>query len=79
MNKAPQAESYNNFSKLLHWVVALIVLGSLSGGFYMTAMDYSPLKLQIYTLHKSLGMSVLMLVAVRILWRAYKKSPKSLD
>ncbi len=75
---ASDTNHYTRTAKILHWLVALIILGLLSVGFLMGMMEYSPLKLNIYMLHKSFGMSVLGLVIVRILWRAYKKPPASL-
>lgn len=59
--------------------MALVVLGLLSAGFYMTTMDFSPLKLNIYMVHKSLGMTILALVVVRIIWRFLKPAPTPLD
>ena len=46
---------------MLHWAIAFLILGMLSAGFAMTAMAFSPLKLQVYGLHKSFGMTVLAL------------------
>lgn len=76
MNNANQ---YHCFFKSIHWITALIVLGLLSVGFFMTSMEFSPLKLNIYMLHKSFGITILLLVIVRIGWRLFVKSPKPLD
>lgn len=78
MTNTPQAESYNTLSKLFHWLVALLVLSLLGMGFFMGDMGYSPLKLQIYSLHKSFGLTVLWLVALRIIWRSVTKAPAPL-
>ena len=59
--------------RLIHWVSALVVLGLLSVGFLMTDLEVSPQKLAIYGLHKSIGMSVLGLVILRIIWRGFNK------
>ena len=45
----------------------------------MVSMDFSPLKLQIYGLHKSFGMLVLLLAGARVVWRGISVFPKSLD
>lgn len=79
MTDTPQAESYNTLSKALHWLVALLVLSLLGMGFFMGSMDFSPLKLQIYSLHKSFGLTVLWLVALRLVWRAATKTPPAID
>lgn len=69
---------YRLMSKALHWVMALLILFLLPVGFFMAEMDFSPFKLQVYGLHKSFGMIVLMLVAVRILWRSLVRGPHHL-
>lgn len=78
MNDTPQADSYNALSKAFHWLVALLVLSLLGMGFFMGEMEFSPLKLQIYSLHKSFGLTVLWLVALRIIWRSLTKAPPPL-
>lgn len=70
---------YHCFFKSIHWITALLVLGLLSVGFFMGGMEFSPLKLNIYMLHKSFGITVLLLVIVRIGWRLFVKNPKPLD
>lgn len=70
--------SYSVVSKVIHWLTALIVLGLLAVGFYMTSLDFSEDKLQLYALHKSFGLLVLTLVAVRVVWHLFKKKPKPL-
>lgn len=72
-------QSYGAIAKILHWAMALIILALLSVGFFMTAMAFSPQKLQIYGLHKSFGMVVLFLFGVRVLWKACTYTPSHLD
>lgn len=57
----------------LHWLVALAVLGLLLVGWLMVDMPNSPDKIKVYKLHKSIGLSVLALMVVRIGWRAYAR------
>ncbi|MCB1532772.1 MAG: YceI family protein [Alphaproteobacteria bacterium] len=71
-------QSYGLMSKSLHWTMALIILGMLSIGFFMGSMEFSPLKLQIFGLHKSFGMLILMLAGFRILWKGLSFSPRDL-
>ena len=72
-------DSYSLTARIIHWLTALIILGLLVVGTYMTAMDVSAQKLQLYNLHKSFGLLVLALVFVRIVWHIIKKKPKSLS
>ena len=53
---------YGIIARSLHWVMAVLVLALLSIGFFMTSMDFSPVKLQVYGLHKSFGFFVFFLV-----------------
>ena len=68
-------ESYHILSKIFHWGMALIILGLVPVGLYMTAMEYSPEKLKIYALHKSFGFLVLWLVGLRIIWKHIATRP----
>src|SRR5690606_10085078 len=71
-------KSFGFVSKSFHWVMAIIVLALLSVGFLMTAMGFSPLKLSVYTLHKSFGVLVLILVMGRAGWRLASPRPDAL-
>ncbi len=74
----PEQQHYNVVSKYLHWITALIFFGLLFIGFTMTEMDYSENKLAVYALHKSFGLLILILLAMRIIWNFIKPKPKSL-
>ena len=71
-------QDYNLLSKLFHWVTALIVLGLLSMGVVMVALEPDPLKFSLYSWHKSLGLLVLLLTAFRFVWRFVKGTPGEL-
>ena len=57
-------------AKLLHWLIAVLVVGLLTVGFAMVwfVSDLGA-KFQLYQLHKSFGVLVLTLVLIRLLWR----------
>ncbi len=78
MSDESEADSYSLIARIIHWLTALIILGLLVVGTYMTTMDMSEQKLQFYNLHKSFGLLVLALAFVRIAWHLIKKKPKSL-
>jgi cytochrome b561 len=59
----------------LHWVLALIIIGMLILGLYMTDQPVSLWKLKLYGWHKEWGMLVLMLVVFRIIWRISNRNP----
>lgn len=70
---------YNGIAKGFHWVSALIVLGLLPLGFYMTSIKFSPLMTDLYAWHKSFGTLLLFIVALRIVWRFAKGTPPHLE
>lgn len=68
-------ERWGAVSQLLHWLIVLLILGIGAAGLVMTEMRNSPDKIQVYLLHKSFGLTVLALVALRLLWRLYAGTP----
>lgn len=69
---------YGFLAKIFHWSIAGIILGLLLAGFFMTSLAHSPLKLQIYGLHKSFGLLVLALAVLRLVWRFSGPVPAAL-
>lgn len=59
----------------LHWLTALLVLGLLIVGLLMDDLPTSPTKIKVYALHKSIGLTVLGLLVLRMLWRLYDRRP----
>lgn len=62
-------------SQLLHWAIALLVIAMATIGLLMVEMANTPRKIEIYALHKSIGLTVLGLVALRLAWRLYAGRP----
>ena len=71
--------TYGSVTKFFHWTIAAIVITMLILGLVMTSTHNSPLKFQLYFIHKSLGLSVLILIIARILWRFLKEPPRYPD
>lgn len=67
--------TYGSVAKTFHWLIFLLVAALLTVGFLMTGMDASPDKFKIYGLHKSFGILVLALMALRLGWRLINISP----
>ena len=44
----------------LHWLLALLILGALGVGLYMTGLPFSPARLRLYNWHKWVGMVILI-------------------
>ena len=60
---------------LLHWLLAVAIVGSFSVGLYMADLPLSPQKLKLYNWHKWAGVTILTLSALRLLWRLTHKPP----
>jgi cytochrome b561 len=71
-NAAPR---YTATAIALHWLLALMILVSLSDGWYMTGLQLSPLKLKLYNWHKWTGVTILALSLLRLLWRLTHRPP----
>jgi cytochrome b561 len=79
MTLANTEEEYGLIAKLFHWLIAVIVIGLLPLGLFMTGMENSPLKLEIYAVHKSFGLLVFFLGLGRIVWRIVSPPPDHLE
>ena len=71
-------EKYGLGAKILHWVIAVLILGLLPVGLFMEDMENSPQKFQIFALHKSFGLLVFFLGLARIVWRFVSPPPDHL-
>lgn len=70
--------SFGHLARAFHWLSALLVLCLLIMGFYLSQMDFSPFKLELFGLHKSFGMTVLGLTLLRLTWRFSNQQPDHL-
>ena len=60
---------WGSIAKFFHWVIALAILGNGTFGLLMD-LAHSPMqKINWLALHKSIGLTVLALVLLRVLWR----------
>ena len=69
------ASGYGGTAKLLHWLIATFVIALLSVGLTMTRITDLQLKYELYQLHKSMGVTVLGLMMLRVVWRLAVKPP----
>lgn len=59
----------------LHWITALLIAGAFLIGGYAVDLQVSPLKLKLFSWHKWLGVTILLLTLARIAWRLYRPPP----
>ncbi len=65
--------AYTRTAVYLHWLMALLVFVTFPVGLVMHEMALSPDKLRMLSYHKWLGVTVFVLVMVRLVWRATHK------
>ena len=69
------SQRWGSVSIALHWLTLLMVVGMAAVGLIMTDLVTSPFKIQVYALHKSFGLTVLGLTALRLAWRFFVGRP----
>jgi cytochrome b561 len=69
------SERYTATAKSLHWLMAVMIFGLLALGIYMHDLPLSPEKLKLYSWHKWAGVTVFLLVLIRLLWRITHRPP----
>jgi cytochrome b561 len=68
-------EAYGILAQALHWCVALLIFLQLALGLYAASLPVSLARLQWLSHHKSLGLTLLALVLVRLVWRLVDTPP----
>lgn len=69
---------YHGTAIALHWVMAVLIAGTFALGLYMTELELSPQKLKLYSWHKWAGVTVFMLLWLRLVARLIKRPPPPL-
>ena len=67
-------EVYPSTSKWLHWIIAFLVIVMLCGGFFLEDVPKS-MQDTVYTIHKSIGLTILCLMILRLVWVHYVGRP----
>ena len=70
------ASRYTATAIHLHWLVALALVGTFSLGLYMHELPLSPTKLKLYSWHKWAGVTIFLLVLIRLAWRLGHRPPE---
>jgi cytochrome b561 len=67
---------YTNTAILLHWLMAVLIIGSFTLGLVMTDIPgVTPTKLKYFSWHKWAGVTILGLACIRALWRLGHTAP----
>lgn len=68
-------QRWGSIARFFHWTIAtaIVVMGAL--GLTMVNLPKRPNIIPLYTFHKSLGLTILLLAALRLLWRLFDRRP----
>jgi cytochrome b561 len=69
---------YTRFAVALHWLLALALFAQLALGWWMLELPKSPpgLRAGWFNLHKSIGLTIVMVVLLGLRWRAAHPPPR---
>ena len=73
-------EGYGKIQIIFHWLSAIIVFGLFGLGLWMMDLNYySEWYRTAPDLHKSIGLTLLILTICRVIWKLVNPSPKALS
>ena len=61
--------TYAPIARVLHWGLALLLSGMVALGWYMMSIEKQPNSGWYFELHRSVGITIVSLVVLRMLWR----------
>lgn len=71
-----RAERYDTLAILFHWTVAVLIVANVLIAWSLDNFDHhDPVHDKILTVHKSIGTTVLLLAALRLIWRWTHPAP----
>ncbi|WP_038126254.1 cytochrome b [Thiomicrorhabdus sp. Milos-T2] len=72
-------QNYGLVSRANHWISAVLFIGLIAIGLYMSDLEKSPEKFELYDLHKSLGIGLFMLMMLRLVWLKISPNPEQIS
>jgi cytochrome b561 len=75
------SDRYTRTAIALHWAIAALVIFQFAWGWWMQGIPKQPPgpRVDAFNLHKSIGLTIFALMAVRLLWRAGHRPPPLVD
>ena len=72
-----EAKRYGTVAMALHWLVALLALAQIALGWWMLDLPKSPpgLRAEWFNTHKSIGLTIGLLILLRLAWRLTHSAP----
>ncbi len=81
MQPSDGAPRYTRTAIALHWLIAILVIGQFAWGWWMQEIPKQPVgpRVDAFNLHKSVGMTIFLLMALRVGWRRAIRRPVAAD
>lgn len=70
------ATGWGSVTRAFHWLMAIFIIGQIALGKYAHELGRTPEKLNLLMWHKSIGISLLLLVLLRLLWALVSPGPR---
>ncbi|TWI00365.1 cytochrome b561 [Luteimonas cucumeris] len=70
-------DRWGSVSQTFHWLIVVLILAIAIIGLTMDSLPRTPKYFWVYTLHKSLGLTVLALAVLRLAWRLFAGAPQA--
>ncbi|HEY2394352.1 MAG TPA: cytochrome b [Rudaea sp.] len=69
------ADHWGSLARFFHWTIVLLIIVQGTIGLVMVDLPKSPRVIPVFSLHKSLGLTILALALLRLSWRALDPRP----
>jgi cytochrome b561 len=72
-----QTSVYTRTAVVLHWLIGVAVLAQITLRLWMITIPKVPIGVRAgwFNVHKSIGITLAVLILVRILWRLFHQAP----
>jgi cytochrome b561 len=67
--------SWGSAARAFHWIVGLTIIGMLAYGWWMNHIPARPDRFFYRSIHADIGYVLLVLIALRLIWRAINPTP----
>ncbi len=74
-----QIQKHDSLTQVLHWMIALLVIGAYGVGLWRETLPKNDFRAWLLSLHMSVGLVVVGLTLVRIFWRSRAPHIASLE
>jgi cytochrome b561 len=78
MSFARNEVRWGGVSQSLHWLVVVLVIAMAALGLSMVELPNTASKARLYGIHKSIGLTILALMLLRLAWRLHAGAPPAI-